>query len=615
MVKLNKEKGLKNDFEGQNAQIISFYGYKGGTGKTTALIKTALLLAEKGKKVAIIDMDLEEPGFYNAFSSDLKLEGGLVNYLYNKYNGTVKSSVLEISSFVKKLSLRASGAVYVVPAGRLNSEYIKMVKFLKEKRIVGNRDILDIINSIKKLYNIDYVLIDSRQGINFWGGLSLNDLVDEVVMFAYPDIENIQGINIFLETIQNKAMCTLVLSKVGTTESAHLELENLLKKIDMKKNFIKISYDEEMAEKAKYPLEGKVKRYAALRDSILENEVKRKNKKWIEDHVRDVEELIDNFAEGKNFNKILTEDELKIVSEDKYVIAIDESVKLKNIVEGYYEKKKVIDLKFYNKTIKKVVEKHCSSSEFLDISCLAMFSLALISLDESVKVNNSIEIEKILGKNFMDFYYKSNSSKGRILNSANYFCELLKAKENEETKIICVNIDKLMELISLLEVSCGVNRAKNNVLFRMLFLIFNVLNRNPNYQFKLVLNDKKYKKDEDFCKEFKGRILDLSWNDIYKKEDVIGKVDTITNKIFKDEIYTKVKKEVVFPLSVEENGVKIKFNEWFVNNLKRQRLLSKKGVIDVLKESALLEKKNDKEKSSVITISKIQTAIQRCAFR
>ena len=90
----------------------------------------------------------------------------------------------------------------------------------------------------------------------------------------------------------------------------------------------------------------------------------------------------------------------------------------------------------------------------------------------------------------MDFYYKSNSSKGRILNATNYFCELLKEKENEEDKIICINMDRLMELISLLESSCGIGRAKNSVLFRMLFLIFNVLNRNPKYQFKLVLKIK-----------------------------------------------------------------------------------------------------------------------------
>lgn len=615
MVKINEEKNLQNDLEEHKTEIISFYAYKGGAGKTTALIKTALLLAEKGKKIAIIDMDLDEPGFYDAFSSDLRLEGGLVSYLYNKYNGTGRSSIIESTSLVKKLSLRSSGAVYVVPAGRVDSEYLNMIKYLKEKRLSGNREIQEIIENIKRSYNLDYVFIDSRNGINFWGGLSLNDFVDEIIMFAYPDVENIQGLNLFLETIEDKDKCTLVLSKVNSSESAHTEAESLLKKLDFKDNIIKIGYDAEMAEKAKFPLESKKAKYSHLRDSILENTVKMKNKSWIKNHAVEVEKLLDNFAEGKNFNKILTDEELKIINSDNYVIAVDESVKIKDIVEGYYEKKKVIDLRFYNKALKKVVEKHCSSSEFLDISCLSMFSLALISLDETLDTNNTIEIEKLLGKYFMDFYYKSNSSKGRILNAANYFCELLNGKEEDEDKIICVNKDRLMELISLLEISCGIGRAKNSVLFRMLFLIFNVLNRNPKYQFKLMLNDRKYKSDEDFIKEFKNRILELSWSDLYKKQDIIDRIENITSKVFKDEIYVNIKKDLVFPLSVEENGVKVQFNEWFVNNLKRQRLLSKKGVLDVIKESSLLERNNEKDKCSVITLPKIQTAIQRCAFR
>ena len=60
MVKINEEKNLKNDLEEHKTEVISFYAYKGGAGKTTALIKTALLLAEKGKRTAIIDMDLDD---------------------------------------------------------------------------------------------------------------------------------------------------------------------------------------------------------------------------------------------------------------------------------------------------------------------------------------------------------------------------------------------------------------------------------------------------------------------------------------------------------------------------------------------------------------------------
>jgi len=41
---------------------VVFYSYKGGVGRTTALIQTAFQLTRAGKRVAIVDMDVEAPG-------------------------------------------------------------------------------------------------------------------------------------------------------------------------------------------------------------------------------------------------------------------------------------------------------------------------------------------------------------------------------------------------------------------------------------------------------------------------------------------------------------------------------------------------------------------------
>jgi MinD-like ATPase involved in chromosome partitioning or flagellar assembly len=42
--------------------IVTFYSFKGGVGRTTALAACAWQLARAGKRVAIIDLDLEAPG-------------------------------------------------------------------------------------------------------------------------------------------------------------------------------------------------------------------------------------------------------------------------------------------------------------------------------------------------------------------------------------------------------------------------------------------------------------------------------------------------------------------------------------------------------------------------
>jgi MinD-like ATPase involved in chromosome partitioning or flagellar assembly len=42
-------------------RIVTFYSYKGGTGRSMALANVAWLLAFSGKRVLVIDWDLEAP--------------------------------------------------------------------------------------------------------------------------------------------------------------------------------------------------------------------------------------------------------------------------------------------------------------------------------------------------------------------------------------------------------------------------------------------------------------------------------------------------------------------------------------------------------------------------
>jgi len=57
-------------------QIITFYSYKGGTGRSMALANIACILAEqqtvaRGKGVLMIDWDLEAPGLHRYFGGRL----------------------------------------------------------------------------------------------------------------------------------------------------------------------------------------------------------------------------------------------------------------------------------------------------------------------------------------------------------------------------------------------------------------------------------------------------------------------------------------------------------------------------------------------------------------
>ena len=44
------------------SSIVTFYSYKGGVGRSMALANIAVLLAQRGMKVLMVDWDLEAPG-------------------------------------------------------------------------------------------------------------------------------------------------------------------------------------------------------------------------------------------------------------------------------------------------------------------------------------------------------------------------------------------------------------------------------------------------------------------------------------------------------------------------------------------------------------------------
>src|SRR5271170_367544 len=48
-------------------KIVTFYSYKGGTGRTMALANVAWILASSGLKVLVVDWDLESPGLHRYF--------------------------------------------------------------------------------------------------------------------------------------------------------------------------------------------------------------------------------------------------------------------------------------------------------------------------------------------------------------------------------------------------------------------------------------------------------------------------------------------------------------------------------------------------------------------
>ncbi|MEU5069024.1 FxSxx-COOH system tetratricopeptide repeat protein [Streptomyces virginiae] len=175
--------------DGRDGRIVTFYSYKGGTGRTMALANTAWILAANGKRVLAVDWDLEAPGLHRFFHpfldpSTLGATTGVID-LISEYAWAATSPVTRADDWHKDYARIQPHAVSLTPetlgwefpdggtldfvsAGRQNREYSATVSTFDWDNFydrLGGGLFFDALRADMKS-NYDYVLIDSRTGLS-----------------------------------------------------------------------------------------------------------------------------------------------------------------------------------------------------------------------------------------------------------------------------------------------------------------------------------------------------------------------------------------------------------------------------------------------------------------
>ena len=105
---------------------IVFYSIKGGVGRSTALAVTAWVLAEEGKKVLVLDMDLESPGISRSLLASVKSPmHGIVDWLVEDL---LNNGDIVFPNIFSLSDLSRNGEIFIVPSyGKDPGEYISKI--------------------------------------------------------------------------------------------------------------------------------------------------------------------------------------------------------------------------------------------------------------------------------------------------------------------------------------------------------------------------------------------------------------------------------------------------------------------------------------------------------
>lgn len=186
---------------------VTFYSYKGGTGRTLALANVAMLLAEMGKRVFVLDWDLEAPGLhYKLLSAERRasMKPGFIDLAYDYFLGDGLNPVMR---HVEEID-RGPGKILLMPAGRpLLAEYwSRLVKLRWPDRFYeeygeGFVFVADLKRRIDEECQPDFLLIDARTGVTEVGGVALTLLPDQVVFFFVNNPESKEGTREIIRSI------------------------------------------------------------------------------------------------------------------------------------------------------------------------------------------------------------------------------------------------------------------------------------------------------------------------------------------------------------------------------------------------------------------------------
>lgn len=193
--------------------IITFYSFKGGVGRTMALVNTGAELARRGRKVLLVDFDLEAPGLstYDLLRSD-EPKPGIVEFV-TEFRDTwhsplVTDFIYEPQKIKKKLA-KKGGQLWVMPAGRGDADYRRKLNALNWMKLYKEEDGFLLFEDAKAQWEAelhpDYVLIDARTGHTDIEGICTRQLADAVVVVFHPNEQNLAGLTEVCRSIRAEA--------------------------------------------------------------------------------------------------------------------------------------------------------------------------------------------------------------------------------------------------------------------------------------------------------------------------------------------------------------------------------------------------------------------------
>jgi MinD-like ATPase involved in chromosome partitioning or flagellar assembly len=189
--------------------MIAVHSFRGGTGKSNTSANIATILAQNGRRVGVVDADIQSPGVHVIFG----LDGADVAHSLNDYLWG-RCGIAEVAQDVTaSLGVDVPGKVFLVPS---SIDPNQIARVIRDGYDVGLLN--DGFHALMDELALDALIIDTHPGLNEETLLSIA-MADVLAIVLRPDQQDYEGTSVTVR-VARKLRVPRMLLVVNKTPAA-----------------------------------------------------------------------------------------------------------------------------------------------------------------------------------------------------------------------------------------------------------------------------------------------------------------------------------------------------------------------------------------------------------
>jgi MinD-like ATPase involved in chromosome partitioning or flagellar assembly len=183
------------------SQIISIHSFRGGTGKSNTTANLAALLAMEGRRVGVIDTDIQSPGIHILFGlQEDDMSHSLNDYLWGRCD--IEQAALDVTS---RVGADIKGRIFLIPSSLKAGEIARVLREGYDVSLLN-----DGFHELVEKLELDELMIDTHPGLNEETLLSIA-ISDVLAIIMRPDQQDYQGTGVTVDVARKLEVPHMVL--------------------------------------------------------------------------------------------------------------------------------------------------------------------------------------------------------------------------------------------------------------------------------------------------------------------------------------------------------------------------------------------------------------------